>query len=214
MDAQKDGWKFVSYEPSGEPREYLMARNIVDRILAANPKARIFVYAGYSHAMKVPVSESDDDPSKFAAQLRRITGIDPLTINQTTLFAHFGGTQQALYYRHAAKKALANRPAVLLDAHGAPIKLGIDSKAYDFEVLHPPYAEDSHTHRPAWLGQNFQPHDVPPNIFPTTRRRAIYAYLRDTELDAVPLDVVIAEPGKPIPKLMLPAGDFDYEYED
>jgi hypothetical protein len=64
------------------------------------------------------------------------------------------------------------------------------------------------------LSQYFEPRDVPHNMIPTAGRRAIYAYLRDTDSDAVPLDVVIAEPGKPVPKLMLPAGDFAYEYED
>lgn len=40
MDAQKDGWKFVSYEPSGDLRESGMAKNLMKRIFAADPKAK------------------------------------------------------------------------------------------------------------------------------------------------------------------------------
>ena len=110
MDALSDGWKFVSYEPSTGPRESGMAKNVIQRIFAVNPNAKVFVYAGYSHAMKLPVSHSDDDDSKLAAQLLRLTGIDPLTINQTTLSAQYNSAQQARYYEHAARKLKTRSP--------------------------------------------------------------------------------------------------------
>jgi hypothetical protein len=214
MDAQSDGWKFVSYEPSTEPRESGMAKNLIKRVFAKNPKARVFIYAGYSHAMKVPVSHNDDDDSRLAAQLHRLTGIDPLTVNQTTLFEQYNSAQQARYYRHAVSKLRTRAPGVLMDSSGAPIKLSIDRFAYDFEVVHPAYVDDSATRRPEWLSKDFTPHAIPDNMIPTQGRRAIYAYLHDTEAEAVPLDVVILRPGGPVPKLMLPKGDYVLEYED
>jgi hypothetical protein len=54
-DAMADGWKFVSYEPNGDGdvREYGMAANLVDRIFEESPSAKVFIYAGYSHAKKI-----------------------------------------------------------------------------------------------------------------------------------------------------------------
>ncbi len=216
MDAQADGWKFVSYEPDVPDalRESGMARNLMARIFKQHPTARVFIYVGYTHAKKVPVSHRDDDDSRLAAQLLRLTGIDPLTINQTTLFDQYNSAQQALYYKHALRKMKTRQPTVLVDARGVPIKLGIDDFAYDVEVVHPAYVDDPSTRRPEWLDADFEPHDVPGSMLPTKARRAIYAYVRGTDPDAVPLDVVVLKPGVPPPKLMLPPGNYVYEYED
>jgi hypothetical protein len=214
MDARENGWKFVSYEPLSGPRESGMAKNLVSRIFLSNPKAKVFIYAGYAHAKKLPVSHSDDDHSELAAQLLRRTGVEPLTINQTTLFAQYNTAQQARYYEHAVRKLKTRLPGVLMNARGNPIQLSIDGKAYDFEVVHPRYVDSPATRRPEWLSADFRPRDIPVDIVHTKTRRAVYAYLRDTAPDAVPLDVVVLDPGKPAPKLMLPAGDFVFEYED
>ena len=214
MDAKNDGWKFVSYEPSSDLRESGMAKNIMDRVFAVNPNAKIFIYAGYSHAKKLPVSHSDIDNSKLAAQLLRLTGIDPLTINQVTLFAQYISAQQERYYARAVRKLKGRKPAVLVGPDGSPIKLSIDDFAYDFEVVHPAYMDDAITGRPEWLSTDFAPHTVPKEIVPTKGRRVLYAYLRDAAPDGVPIDVVVLRPHGKVPKLMLPSGDFVFEYED
>jgi hypothetical protein len=216
MDAKADGWKLTSYEPSGADklRESGMAQNLIKRIFAANPKAKVFVYAGYSHAKKIPVSHSDDDDSRLAAQLLRLTGIDPLTVNQTTLCRQCGSAQQARCYEHASRKLTGRSPATLVDSEGKPIHLELDDLAYDLEVVHPAYIDDPATRRPEWLRRDFKPHDIPRNMLPTKGRRVVYAYARDTAPDAAPLDAVMLHPGMPAPKLMLPPGDFVFEYED
>ena len=217
MDAQKDGWKFVSYEPDvpGNLRESGMARNLVQRIFSIDAKAKVFVYAGYSHAKKVPASKKDNDESKLAAQLRRLTGIDPLTINQTTLYKHYDSEQQSRYYALAVKKLRSRQPAVLMDAQGKPIKLGIDDLAYDFEVVHPTYERDAVTGRYEWTNAlPAQPRDIPRELLPAKGRRLVYAYRSASAADAAPYDVVLLKPGEPIPKFLLPAGDFVFEAED
>lgn len=216
-DAISDGWKFVSYEPSGPAslhRESGMAKNLVDRIFAKDPKAKVFIYVGYSHAKKVPSSTGDDDNSKMAAQLSRMTGIDPLTVNQTTLFDQFNNTRQSRLYAHAARKTRSRDPIVLIQKDGSPVKLTIDDSAYDIEVVHPAYVNDAKTGRPEWLSKLFVPRDVPKELLPTKGRRAIYAYLKNTESDAVPLDVILLTARSPPPKLMLPPGEFVFEVED
>jgi hypothetical protein len=219
-DALADGWKFVSYEPSGsdDVREYGMASNIVDRIFKKSPSAKVFIYAGYSHAKKIPVSRTNTDASKLAAQLTRLTGIDPLTINQTTLYAHYDSAQQARYYDHALKRLRGKTSAVLVGADGKGIKLGVDDQAYDFEVVHPRYATDPATMRPEWMSApalgNLKPRDIPAELLPKKGRRLIYAYRAGSPRDAAPFDSVIVSAGESAPKLMLPEGEFALEYED
>jgi hypothetical protein len=218
-DAMADGWKFVSYEPDGDPREYGMAVNLVERIFKKSPSAKVFIYVGYSHAKKFPVSRANSDASKLAAQLKRLTGIDPLTIDQTTLYAHYDTAQQARYYEHAVRKMHGRTtPAVLVMSNGKGVKLGIDDFAYDFEVVHPPYAMDAVTMRPEWMSLaelgNLKPRDIPVNLLPKAGRRLIYAYRVNSPIDAAPFDVVMVKAGEPAPKLMLPAGNFALEYED
>lgn len=214
LDAQEEGWKFVSYEPSGMSRESGMAKNLIDRILKAHPKARIFIYAGYDHARKVPASTADDDDSMLAAQLRRLTGINPLTVNQTTLFAHYDTSQQLRYYQHAARKLVGRNPVVLIGANGMPVQLSLSRFAYDFEVVHPDYVDDPSTERSEWLSREFVPIDIPREMVPTRTQRLIYAYPKGAGADAVPLDVIMLGPGQRVPKFMLPPGDYEFEFED
>ena len=219
-DAIAGGWKFVSYEPdgNGDIREYGMAANLVDRIFKKSPSAKVFIYVGYSHAQKLPVSRTKTDSSKMAAQLKRLTGIDPLTINQTTLYAHYDTAQQFRYYEHAVKKLRGTTPAVLVTSNGKGIKLGIDDQAYDFEVVHPRYTMDPGTRRPEWMSLtalgNLKGREIPVEMLPKTGRRLIYAYRIHSPRDAAPFDVVILNAGDPTPELMLPEGDFTLEYED
>ena len=214
LDAQKDGWKFVGYEASGLSRESGMAKNLISRILASNPKAKIFIYAGYHHAMKRPASTADDDDSWLAAQLLRLTGINPLTVNQTTLYAHVDTPRQVLYYKHALRRLVGHNPVVLIGAKEKPVQLGLNSFAYDFEVVHPDYRDDPSTGRPEWLSKDFVPLDIPRDMIPTKSVRVIYAFPKGAAEDAVPLDVVMLHPGQRVPKLMLPPGDYAYEIED
>lgn len=102
-----------------------------------------------------------------------------------------------------------------MDAHGKPIKLGIDDFAYDFEVVHPAYERDAATGRYEWMNWlPAQPRDIPRELLPTKGRRLVYAYRAGSTPDAAPYDVVLLKLGEPAPKLMLPAGDFVFESED
>jgi hypothetical protein len=219
-DAISDGWKFVSYESDGlnNTREYDMAANLVGRIFSKNPHAKVFIYAGYSHAEKAPVSRTNSDGSKMAAQLKRLTGIDPITINQTSLYDHYDSDQQEKYYEHALSKLHGTIPVVLVNEKGRGVKLSMDGMAYDFEVVHPRYGIDARTGRPSWMGVSsmggLMPRDIPKNLLPIAGRRLIYAYRSNSPKDAAPFDVVMVKAGERAPKLMLPAGDFSFEYED
>ena len=81
-------------------REVAQARNI-QRILQADPRAKIVVYCGFSHANEGP-SGMGEQPA-MAAHLRQLTGIDPFTIDQTALSE--SGTSTGDFARYRLAKA-------------------------------------------------------------------------------------------------------------
>ena len=217
-DALGSGWKFVSYEAPKGHREFQMAQNVITRVLAKEPQARIFIYAGFSHASKLPVSETETDSSRFAGQLRRLTGIEPLTVDQTVFYPDRESDRQQLYYRHAFARQKGPLPFVLKTASGRNLQLpGLDG-GYDFEVVHPEYPMDRKTQRPSWLGMPMlgdrHPRPIPATLLPASGRRLIYAYRLGSPYDAVPADLVLVKAGGVPPQLMLPVGEFRFEYED
>ncbi len=215
-DAIHEQWKFVSYEPVNGPRESGMAKNLVEKIFKQDPKAKVFIYVGYSHAYEFPVSETDDDKSRMAAQLKRLTGINPLTIDQTAMYEHVDTARQSKLYKAVLARTTQEKPFVLKSADQHYLKLGLDSKLVDMQVVYPAYSTNSATGRASWLTSlaGLSPMDIPKEMLPTSGRRLIYAYHKTEAADGMPADVIIIEAGKAIPKLMLPAGEFRFAFED
>lgn len=222
-DAFAAKWKFVSYEGGAtseahslQPtREATMAKNIVERIFKKNPKAKVFVFVGHSHVLALPASRTDNDESKFAAQLKRLTGIAPLTIDQEHMFEHYKSEVQTGIYREALTK-IGNTPSVLRTPEGRFLKLAMNPNAVDIQVIHPAYRISQKTQRAEWLTSlaGLNPSSIPTELLPQRGKRLIYAYRLLDPLDAIPVDVIMVEAGKPAPKLMLPPGDFRYAVED
>lgn len=65
----------------GVDRELGQAKNIV-KILEKNPSAKIFVYVGHSH-----IEKTDDKDKWMAEYFKELSGINPITINQTVICA-------------------------------------------------------------------------------------------------------------------------------
>ncbi|WP_133166918.1 hypothetical protein [Solimicrobium silvestre] len=218
-EAIQSHWKFISYEPTERAREYYMAKNLVDRIFKQNPKAKVFIYVGYAHGNKLPKSEDENDRSMMAAQLQKMTGINPLTIDQTTLFQQYVNKIQIAAYNEAVKSHQIEKPSVLITPQNTYLKLGhnfLSGEAYDIQVIYPTYENNPETGRASWLESmaGLNPENIPSKLIPKKGKRLIYAYSSKEPADAVPVDVVLVEAGKPIPKLMLPKGNFRYAFED
>ncbi|MDO7873414.1 hypothetical protein Q5H93_01635 [Hymenobacter sp. ASUV-10] len=80
-EAQKLGFRLVAYDAMSSSREHDQARNLWTATLQRQPRARVLVLAGHAH-----INERPDTEFKSMAQwLRELSGIDPLTINQTDL---------------------------------------------------------------------------------------------------------------------------------
>jgi hypothetical protein len=142
----------------GLARDEAMARNIRDRILRDNPKAKVFIWVGMGHAYKVPIGGE----SYMAKRLWQRTGIEPFTIDQLSDSgdqAHTSWMYQWLL--KAARTAWREPRAVELPLgsfDGAPTRELQDHPIFsrmlrrgvDAIVLHPPDAFEQDGRRPRW----------------------------------------------------------------
>lgn len=90
------GFAFVPYEAQTQAgssasnamriahRETEQTRNIMARIITAMPGARALIHVGHHHVIEAPVGESGNGLEWMASRLKAASGIDPLTIDQTT----------------------------------------------------------------------------------------------------------------------------------
>jgi hypothetical protein len=161
---------------------------------------KLFVYVGYGHAAENPIL---DGKRPMAARLKAITGIDPLTIDQSTLAGDDAGSESDRAYQSFASR-IGDRTAVLL-RDGKPFVWGQNAGAVDLQVVHPPIRHVSG--RPDWLlGMGRAPSPIPPALLPAHGIRLVQAFLADEAPDAIPIDQVLVVAGRPAPALMLPPG--------
>jgi hypothetical protein len=190
-------------------REQAQSENVA-AILAANPDSKIFVYVGFTHVMEAPVGRDGAEMEWMAARLKKMTGVDPLTIDQANLgeaATHRWGREA-----HAIVAPRIRKPSILR-LGAVPAKVGDYAHAVDLQVFHP------RTHflhgRPSWLrqmGRTARP--VPSSLLPSQGRRLVQAFLVDEGEGAIPIDQVLVEAGKPVPRLMLPKRPVRYAVQD
>lgn len=189
-------------------REQAQAENIAG-ILAGNPTAKIFIYVGFSHVMEAPV-DGDKANEWMAARLKKMSGVDPLTIDQ----ANLGEASMKRWGREAqALVAPRIRKASVLRLGGGFANVGEHAHAVDLQVFQPS------THlvhgRPSWLGQlDRTPRAVPSSLLPSEGRRLVQAFLANEGEGAIPIDQVLVEAGKPVPRLMLPKRPVRYAVQN
>lgn len=203
------GYAPLAYEQTGEQRragepgipgrEQAQAENLA-AIVRAHPGRKILIYVGFHHVTEAPIGVDSERIEWMAARLKKMTGIDPLTIEQTELAedstSRLGREAWAL-----AAPRLKRTSILRLD--GRPLAFGPYAGAVDLQVLHPPTG--LREGRPEWLAAlGRTPRPVPRGLLPKQGRRLIQAFLASEPEDGVPIDQVLVEAGKPAPKLMLP----------
>lgn len=159
--AREAGYRFAEYEqnpaqaaPSNAEmklriaaREEAQASNLIG-VLNADPKARVLIYCGYSHLMETPDRSGN---SWMAARLKAKTGIDPLTIDQSTTAPPVVRAQEAPELSAALDRITGRRPIVLRNAGGTYLTpRGYEGRA-DMTVIHPRIAAVDG--RPGWLAR-------------------------------------------------------------
>lgn len=195
----------MSMEEQVDLRERGQAENLAHAIAEAGPEAKFLIHVGYSHATErpIPIGSAGKQQEWMAAQLARLTGIDPLTIDQTDL-TEFSYRPQTRSLHAALAGRVAGRPTVFL-ADGQPVSLGPNAEATDLQVVHPPIATVGG--RPDWLQRTGrQPVTIPVELLPGSGRRLIQAFAEAEALEAVPVDQVLVRAGEVPPVIYVPAG--------
>lgn len=171
------------------------------QMLAADPKAKMFVYVGHSHVAERPIDgRGDAKQSWMAARLKAKTGIDPLTIDQVTLGQSTSG-YNGLARRVLAAKA-AGRSVAMFDGD-RPVTVGQYAGAVDLQVYHP--ATRMVKGRPDWLAaMGRKPMAIPAGFVPEKGERLVQAFIASESDDAIPVDQVLVRAGEDAPMLLVP----------
>ncbi len=141
------GYRIVAYEAdpdaSGDERETEQARNLYRMVFKADPRARLVVNAGYAH-----IQESGNflGGQSMAEHFRKLTGIDPLTVEQTVMFPHASTDDDHPYYSAVTGKLRPAQPIIFERPDGTPWTL---RAGYDVSVFFP--AQALRDGRPTWL---------------------------------------------------------------
>ena len=172
-------------------RDYWQARNLVGRTLGRDSEAKVLVHCGWEHLQE----QATDHWQPMAYFVREMTGIDPLTVDQTLL-----GERSDIAFEHpwrtrAEQLLLINdKPVVLMVKNDIPLAVGteVDALALSPRTVF-------HDGRPAWmdmLGRR-QPVSVPiPECAETTcvveaRDRARPDEVAYDRVEAVEQDFVV-----------------------
>ncbi len=151
------GYRLVSYEirsDQRDPAKKTKAESIAQRdgaeaanlaaILAANPKARLLVYVGYSHLRE---GLDDEGASWMARRLKDLTGIDPLTVSQSRTGSFGPHAPDGPLTQEVLARFKPQRPIIVETDAGVCIGAGMDTA--DLAVFHP--ALPDQFGRPGWL---------------------------------------------------------------
>ena len=190
--ALKLGFKMVAYEAlsdaTGDAREAEQARNIYNQVFRKDPSARLVLDAGYAHIQESGVFLGG---SSMAEHLHQLSGIDPLTVEQTMLFPHQSAADDHPYYAAVMQQLHPKEPIVFVNQAGKPWAL---RAGYDVSVFFPP--QEMRRDRPTWLslGGLRKPYFVSGNRCDRTFPCLVEARYADEGPDATPADRLALDP--------------------
>lgn len=212
------GYKLISYEDTlasvhtASQRDSIQAANIY-AVLKEDTAAKILVHASFTHISKKP------GPNGFipmALAFKRMSGIDPLTIDQTDMTEESNFAYGRIIYQAYTAKYTLTQPSIAM-VNNAPINV-TDKDLYDISVIHPPTTYKDG--RPEWLsiwGMR-QPFMIKPPFSGVYLAQAYY----QTEIDAnnntpwhlVPADQTYITNGTDAFLLYLKKGKYKIYYRD
>ena len=193
--ALKLGFKVVAYESdrpgNGDVREDAQAKNLYQRVFKQDPNARLVVNAGYAH-----IKENGRYLGGLSMEqhFHRLSGIDPLTVEQTMMIDHPRTSENHPYYHAVMDTLHPLEPIVFENKDGKPWSLKPDG--YDVSVFFPPDRVESG--RPTWLalGGLRQPYQVDGNFCAKKFPCLIEARYANEGDDAIPADRLVLDPVK------------------
>ncbi len=232
--AIKLGYQIIPYdidERSQDEREAGQAENLYKKIFAKDPAARLFVHAGYAHIDKAKGRLGSIRP--MAMHLRELTGIEPLSIDQTQFREQIPSEPDA--YRYLIEQFPPQGPTVLVNRTTGKLWSASPDR-YDANVILPPtgqgavesgYTQPStiahdmirtqpmlshrvNTQRPEWLTQDDQryPVAISTTLCKVSAPCVIDALYNAEPDNAVPADRYTFMKGDSVGKLYLKPGHY------
>lgn len=216
--AIKLGFKIVHYEHETpctsdnsdvcqDERERGQAQNLYDRILKQDPKAKILVHVGRTHAAK---TNYEGHYALMAWHFQKITGIEPFTVDQVFYNELKNPADELPLYRYAMNNnLLLKEPTVFQSPEGK----FFTRSGYDLQVFTPRVRYVNG--RPDWLhlGRERKYHRLVLNKLDLQSEQQklkastpilVQAFINAESRNAIPIDQIILYPGKDFPMLLLP----------
>ncbi len=211
--ALKLDYEVVPYEHLAfdqNSRERGQAQNLVDRILQRDASAKIIVHAGYGHIDEV----GGGGWTPMAKYFKEITGIDPFTIDQTTMTEQSSPEYEDADYRYAIDRGLITEPTIFQCKEDFWVQEYPHDGRYDIQLFHP--RSQYEYGRPTWLqlGGTRMPYQLSEGICHETFPCLVQAVAVDEDPMAVPIDQIEIRSASELPALMLPEGEFIVRVRD
>jgi hypothetical protein len=143
------GYTLVSYEDTAagkhnnNQRDSIQAQNIY-KIIQKDSAAKILVYAEYAHISKKATA---DGYIPMGLAFKQLSGIDPLTIDQTDMTEGSNFAYGDVFYQAYLRKYPLKTPSIAM-IDNQPVNV-TNNDLYDISIIHPPTAYQDG--RPTWL---------------------------------------------------------------
>jgi hypothetical protein len=207
--AKDMGYKLIAYDtkergPSGDAsfRDRTQAENIKARTFDIDAQAKVFVIAGRGHASE---ETAQDGWTPMASVLKRLTGIDPLTVYAPSMSQRLTAEEEDPLYRFATSRGLVKEPTIFVRSDEGRL---LGSSSFDAYIFWPRITiEDG---RPDWmraaLGRKRAL--IPRRLLGGRGMRLVQAFREGDPASAIPVDQVIITTSSDPKALMLPAGRY------
>lgn len=179
-------------------RESAQAGNI-KKILDENPNARLFIYAGGSHGLKVPDGVGNE---WMGMRLAKLAGIDPLVIEQSVGTPSLSAEHDLPFRRSVEHLESGSAAYVVRQPNGE----FVTQRGYDISVFHPRVPDVGE--RGGWMTMNGYRSPVEFQFAPRAERSLIRAHFTKEPHDAVAVDQILIPAGNSKATLILPRGEY------
>lgn len=139
-------------------------------IFKKDPAAKVIVQGNYASISEQP----DGKYRPMAFMLKELSGIDPVTVEQTDLTEGSNFDYGRLFYKYFTEDFIITEPSIIL-VNKRPVN-PLEQAGYDIVMMHPPSVYKGG--RPTWLSFNDERKEV---AIPPTERQGFFvqAYYKD-----------------------------------
>ncbi len=210
------GYTLVPYEDTVaghtiNQREYAQAENLYNFLSKKDSTTKILVHAGYSH---IEEGARNNERIPMAAYFKIISGIDPLTIDQTEMIEGGKDPYGAWLYEAWTRKRPVFTPSIPL-LNEVPVD-PFDINLYDIHIVHP--STKYLNERPVWAAMNGWRTEIP--VSPAYRTSFLVQAFYDKEYNetnpglAIPADQTYLNAANGIYYLYLRKGKYKILFRD